>query len=53
MVNTVVAAVVLLLSSRFVKGLQVYGFFGAMVAAISIGVLTWIINWLLGLLNLA
>ena len=39
-----VAAVVLVLSGRFVPGLKVNGFVGAIVAAIAIGVVYWIIG---------
>lgn len=53
LINLIIAAVVLLVSDRFVKGMKVNGFVGAIVAAIAIGVITWIINWLLGLLGLA
>lgn len=53
LINLVIAAVVLLVSDRFVKGMKVNGFVGAIVAAIAIGVVSWIINWLLGLLGLA
>lgn len=52
-INLIVAAVVLLISDRFVKGLKVNGFLGAIIAAIAIGVVTGIINWLLGVLGLA
>jgi uncharacterized membrane protein YvlD (DUF360 family) len=45
--------VVLLVSDRFVKGMKVNGFVGAIIAAIAIGVVTGIINWLLGVLGLA
>lgn len=51
-INLIIAAVVLLTAGRWVKGLKVNGFVGAIIAAIAIGVVTWIINWLLGLLNL-
>lgn len=53
LINLVIAAVVLLVSDRFVKGMKVNGFVGAIVAAIAIGVVSWIINWLLGLFGLA
>jgi putative membrane protein len=53
LINLVIAAVVLMVSDRFVKGMKVNGFVGAIIAAIAIGVVTWIINWLLGLLGLA
>lgn len=53
LINLIIAAVVLLLSDRFVKGMKVNGFVGAIIAAIGIGVVTWLINWLLGVLGLA
>jgi putative membrane protein len=49
----VVAAVVLLLAARFVPGLTVKGFVGAIVAAIGIGVVYWILAWLLGLIGIS
>jgi putative membrane protein len=48
-INLVIAAIVLLLSGKLFKGLQVNGFGGAIVGAIGIGVVTWLINWVLGL----
>jgi putative membrane protein len=48
-VSLVVAAVVLLISDRFVKGMKVNGFVGALIAAIAYGVVVWLINWVLGL----
>ena len=52
-VSLVVAAVVLLLADKFVPGMQVKGFGGAIIAAIAIGVVTWLISWVLGLFGLA
>ena len=49
----IVAAVVLLLSDRFLSGLSVSGFGGAIIAAIAIGVVTWLIGWLLGFLGIS
>jgi len=49
----VIAAVVLLLSDRLLPGLSVRGFGGAIVAAIGIGVVTWLISWLLGLIGIS
>lgn len=49
----VVAAVVLLISDRFLPGLSVSGFSGAIIAAISIGVVSWLIAWLLSLLGIS
>jgi len=48
-VTIVVAAVVLLISDRFVTGLKVKGFGGAIIAAIAIGVVVWLVDWVLGL----
>ena len=48
----IVAAIVLLLAARFVPGLTVKGFTGAIVAAIGIGVVYWILAWLLGLFGI-
>ena len=49
LVTLVVAAVVLLVSDRFVKGMKVNGFVGAIIAAISYGVITWLLAWVIGL----
>ena len=51
-VYLVVAAVVLMISDRFVSGMRVNGFGGAIVAAIGIAVVYWILVWLLGLLGI-
>ena len=48
-VSLVVAAVVLLVSDRFVSGMKVNGFVGALIAAIAYGVVVWLIQWVLGL----
>jgi putative membrane protein len=45
-----VAAVVLLVSDRFVKGMKVNGFGGAIIAAISYGVIAWLLQWVIGLI---
>jgi putative membrane protein len=47
--GVIVAAVVLLISDRFVSGLKVNGFTGAIVAAIAYGAVVWLITWVLGL----
>ena len=52
-VYLIVAAVVLLLSDRFLSGLSVDGFGGAIIAAIAIAVVTWLIGWLLGFLGIS
>ena len=53
LVYIVVAAVVLMISDRFVPGLKVAGFTGALIAAISIGVVGWLISWVFGLFGIA
>ena len=49
LISLVVAAVVLLISDRFVKGMKVNGFVGAIIAAISYGVIAWLLQWVIGL----
>ncbi len=49
-VALIIAAVVLMVSDRFVKGMKVSGFSGAIVAAAAIGVVQWLIGWLIGLI---
>jgi putative membrane protein len=48
-INLVVAALVLMLAGRWVKGLTVKGFGGAIVAAIAISIVALLVNWFLGL----
>ena len=48
----IVAAIILMISDRFVPGMKVKGFTGAIVAAIAIGVVAWIVTWLLGLIGI-
>jgi putative membrane protein len=48
--HLVVAAIVLLLAGRFVKGLVVKGFTGALVAALAIAAVGWLIGWGVSLL---
>lgn len=52
-INLIIAAIVLMISGRFVPGLTVKGFTGALVAAIAIGVVTWLVNWVVGLFIVA
>ena len=52
-INLIIAAVVLLTAGRMLKGLKVNGFVGAIIAAIAIGVVTWVVNWFLGLIGIA
>jgi putative membrane protein len=51
-VYLVVAAVVWMISDRFVPGMKVNGFGGAIVAAIGIAVVSWLVVWLLSLLGI-
>jgi putative membrane protein len=51
-VYIIIAAIILMISDRFVPGMQVHGFTGAIIAAIAIGVVSWIVTYLLGLLGL-
>ena len=51
-VYLVVAAVVLMISDKFVPGMKVNGFGGAIIAAIAIGVVDWLGDWFLGLFGI-
>jgi putative membrane protein len=52
LISLIIAAVVLMISDRFVAGMKVNGFVGAIVAAIAIGVVWWLVAWVLGLFGL-
>jgi putative membrane protein len=52
-VYLIVAAVILMISDRILPGMSVAGFGGAIIAAIAIAVVTWLVIWLLGLLGLS
>jgi len=49
-IQLIIAAVVLMISDRLLKGMRVAGFVGALVAAIAIGVVYFLIGWLVSLL---
>ena len=49
-IQLIIAAIVLMISDRLLKGLRVAGFVGALVAAIAIGVVYFLIGWLVSLL---
>ncbi len=49
-IHLVIAAVVMMAAGNFVKGLVVKGFTGAVVAALAIAAVGWLITWGLGLL---
>jgi putative membrane protein len=48
----IIAAVILMLSDKFLPGMEVKGFKGAIIAAIGIGVVSWLLSWILGLLGI-
>ena len=50
LIHLVVAAVVLLISDRFVKGMRVNGFVGALVGAVALAVVAWLVALVLGML---
>lgn len=52
-IHLVIAAVVLMISGNIVRGMRVKGFVGALVAAIAIGVVGWLIGLVVGALGLA
>jgi putative membrane protein len=49
LIGLLVSAVTLLFSDRFVKGMKVNGFGGAIIAAIGIGLVTWLAGWIASL----
>ena len=49
-INLVIAAVVLMVAGNFVKGLVVKGFTGAVIAALAIAAVGWLITWGVSLL---
>ncbi len=49
-IQLIIAAVVLMISDRLLKGLRVAGFVGALVAAIAIGAVYFLIGWVVTLL---
>jgi hypothetical protein len=51
-VALIVAAVVLLISDKFLPGMEVHVFLGALVAAVGIGVVGWLVTWLLSLIGI-
>jgi putative membrane protein len=51
-INLIVAAVVLMISDKFLSGMEVHGFMGAIVAALAIGVVGWVVTWALSLFGI-
>jgi putative membrane protein len=52
-VALIVAAVVLMISDKFLPGMEVDGFVGAIIAAVGIGVVGWLVTWLLSVIGIA
>ncbi len=52
-VHLIIAAVVLMISGNIVPGMRVKGFAGALIAAIAMGVVGWLISLVVGALGLA
>ena len=48
-VNLIVAALVLMFAGNMVKGLRVAGFVPALIGAVAIAVVSWLIDWVIGL----
>jgi len=49
-IHLIIAAIVLMFAGDAVKGLKVKGFVPALIAAVAIGVVSWFINGVVGLL---
>ena len=49
-VHLIIAAIVLMIAGNFVSGLEVKGFTGALIGAIAIAAVAWLIAWGVGLL---
>ena len=47
-VNLIVAALVLMIADKFLSGMEVHGFLGAIIAALAIGVVGWAVTWARG-----
>lgn len=50
LVSLVVAALVLYTAGAWIKGIRVKGFVGALVGAVAIAVVGWLVTWLLGMI---
>lgn len=49
-IHLIIAALVLMFAGNVVKGLKVKGFVGALIAAVAIAVVSWLIDGVVGLL---
>ena len=45
----IVSAIVLMVSDKFLSGMTVHGFSGAIIAAVAIGVIQWLLAWVVSL----
>jgi putative membrane protein len=52
LINLVVAALVLMISDKFLPGMEVKGFGGAIIAALAIGAVGWLVTWSLSLFGI-
>ena len=52
LVNLIIAAVVLMIADKFLPGMEVHGFMGAIIAALAIGVVGWAVTWALSLFGI-
>jgi uncharacterized membrane protein YvlD (DUF360 family) len=41
-----------MISDKFLSGMEVHGFFGAIIAALAIGVVGWAVTWALSLFGI-
>ena len=48
-IHLIIAALVLMFAGNMVKGLRVKGFVPALIGAIAIAVVSWLIDWVIGL----
>jgi putative membrane protein len=51
LISLIIAAIVLVISDKFVPGMKVEGMGGALIAAVAIGVVSTLVNYLLGFLG--
>ena len=51
-VNLIVAALVLMIADKFLSGMEVHDFMGAIIAALAIGVVGWAVTWALSLFGI-
>ena len=49
LISLVISAIVLMISDKFLSGMRVNGFVGALIAAVSIGVVYWLLSLVAGM----